>query len=312
MAWQFIVNQTPANGGTHMWNFVSALMLAGWTKPMDGGGTAGALGPGAVTNGTEMNASRAWVRMQAPDGNRELCIQRGSTGVGEYWWIKYSRLSHFTVGGDKETMPTAADETNIWSSATTGTIFMAAAGAFRGHCGADNAAPYGAYFLTIPNGGSAISAGAFIMDPMDSADALDPDPVAFGRYYANNDTPINYWFAANAAVGVGGGRALLGASYNACAVCRIQDQGGTAAPAFDANSSIGTNPFSGKDDVFPLIWARRIGAGAAPHGWKGIGTVMKGAGVIRSPGDTLSVAGVRDYIYLAGMVFPWDGSVPVI
>jgi len=312
MTWQFTVNQTPANGGTHIWNFVSTLMLAGWTKPMDGGGTAGALGPGAVTNGTQMNASRAWVRMQAPDGNRELCIQRGS--VADYtWWIKYSRLAHFITGGDKETMPTAADETNIWSTGTAGTHLLTISN-YRGHCGADDAPPYGAYWLTIPNGGSETSAGIFVMDPVDSPDSLDPDPVVFGRFFQNADLVKNYFWIANASTTQAGGRALLGASYTGCPPCRLMDNSGGngSIPAYDASSSIGTNPFSAKDDVIPLMWARRVGAGAAPSGWKGIGTVMKASGVVRSPADTLSVVGVRDYIYLAGVVFPWDGSVPVI
>jgi hypothetical protein len=247
--------------------------------------------------------------MQAPDGNRELCIQRGN--IDYAWYIKYSPLAHFITGGDYQTMPTAADQANIWGNAVTGTHLLTISN-YRGHCAADNAAPYGAYWLTIPNGGSETSAGVFVMDPMDSADSLDPDPVAFGRFFQNAAPVKDFLYIGNPNDTQAGGRALLGASYMGVPVLRSQDSGGTILPAYDANNSIGVNPFSGKDDVFPLIWARRIGSGVAPHGWKGIGTVMKGAGVVRSPGDTLSVLSARDYIYLAGMAFPWDGSVPVI
>jgi hypothetical protein len=312
MTWQFIVNQSPANGALHYWQFISTLLLAGWTMPNAGDGRA-AYGANQVTSGgTGVNGfdyPRAWVRMQAPGGVRELCIMRGSSG-SDYFWIKYSRLARFTTGGSADTMPTAADETNIWGTGTAGTHFFNGGSAgYRCHCGADDAPPYGAYMINPVSGGGLGHGYVFLMDPVTAADTLDPDPVVFYRQTVANVYDVLYY--ENAGVSGTGGRTLLGASYVGISGCRLGTQSVVALPPISSSNSVGVNPFSGKDDTMPIFWIRPVYV-PAPQGWKGIGTVMRYVGTVRSAGSTLSVNTASDYFCFGGVVFPWNGSAPLI
>ena len=73
------------------------------------------------------------------------------------------------------------------------------------------------------------------------------------------------------------------------------------------------NPYSAKDETYPIMYAR--GSALAQPGFKGVGSMMKWIGQSgRSTGDTLSVAstGAKDYIVVGNIALPWNGSTPTV
>jgi hypothetical protein len=133
MAYTFLVNQTPLTGSVAMYQLISTLITAGWTKVMDSDGTTYSSSGAQVTSGASgangLGNNNAWVRLAAPAVNggsvvnqtRELVIQR--TNADTAWRIKYSASGGFGGGAPAATIspsnPTAYSYPETNQDATT-------------------------------------------------------------------------------------------------------------------------------------------------------------------------------------------------
>jgi hypothetical protein len=324
MARTFNTNQTPATSAIAMYNLKALLIAAGWVTKASGDGTTLFAATDGITSGNAgaggLGNSRAWFRIQDPAGLRELCFQRGSS-TNQTWWIKYSAVSKFTGGAQSATtMPTAADEQNVWGTTTAGTqLFTGTEAAMRFHCMAENSAPYTFYIYAYSTGGS-VGKGLFMMDSLQSGsyDVLDDDPVVFYGSSAGSDlfsasnTGIVFHVNNNSDQrGVWGWikHGLAGAGWVNMGFAVIMINSAMGLPG-----SIASNQYTGKDEVFPP-YIMRIGNGAvaAPFGYRGVPNQIRMIGTKRSnSGDTISLVTTRDYIILDQVwALPWDGSVPL-
>jgi len=309
------------------------LKQAGWTVTKSSDGvTVNASGDritnfittGGNTSGSMYN-SGAWYVLQAPGAvagaTRQICVQRNSAG-GQVFSIWYSYNSGFTLtAGSATVAPTASDSILIVN--TTYFTSNGVATTCRFSIAADNAAPYGWYMFSFVAGtGNVVSSLVF-------------EPMMTGTYNSSDNDPYIIYTPGGASslpttpMAVAG---LTGITLNLCAGSWYKKSAGSVAsaselgsyvatPALSYSSAVGVaipglvgaNPYSGKDNVFPIPYARRSGF-ASSVGWKGIGTLMKWPGTTRSTGDTLSVSatGAKDYIVVGSVALPWNGSTPTV
>ena len=309
------------------------LKQAGWTVTKSSDGvTVNASGDritnfittGGNTSGSMYN-SGAWYVLQAPGSvagaTRQICVQRTSTG-GQCFSIWYSYNSGFTLtAGSATVAPTASDSISILSN----TYFTSngVATTCRFSIAADNAAPYGWYMFSFVAGSGAILS-SLVFEPMTTGtyNSSDNDPYIIYTPGGSGTLPTTPMAVAG----------LTGTTLNLCAGSWYKKSAGSVASASELGSYVatpalsyasavgvaipglvGANPYSGKDNVFPIPYARRSGF-ASSVGWKGIGTLMKWPGTTRSTGDTLSVSatGAKDYIIVGDVALPWNGSTPTV
>lgn len=336
MAYTFLVNNlmsTQVTPAYHIWNLISTLITAGWTKVMDSDGTTySALGtqvtgPNTGTNG--LDNSRAWVRLQAPavnggavvDQTREFTFQRG-TALNTDWRIKYSASALFTGGSPAATVtPSSADE-----------IFMIGGGADatptfytwlydntevqRYHIvagGADEFYSFASWVTGTTNATLAVNHPAIFMDVMapGSFPSVDVDPAVVyisssgnsGISQSHASTPpastvtnpclARAWFGSTSAAGA----SLTSNNVNV----------GTFTYGNFQSTSIGTNPWTNKDDMFPLWYGTNQSTGK--KGIKGISTLFKAGTIIRGQmvvGETSP--GAKNKVYIDSYWAPWNGS----
>lgn len=310
---------TPATGAAAMYDFKQQLKVgSSWTVQSSSDGTtynAGGdqiTGGGAGANGFANN--NAWVRLRSPAGagGAEFIIQRGTSNPS--WRMKYSMTAGFTGGSPSATqVPSATDEVIIWgggsdASPTFGSLF-GTDGTYRWNVGSDGASPYGFWGGAFPTGGGTPNAG-IVYDPLTQTTAGD------GHLYAiyvsaspfqgttistesMSPTANQLWSSVPAASPVAADWTNFCGMYLSVAVS-------TAV----APNGLPTNPLTTKDEVLPIVIARR-GALSTP-GYKGVLSLMKWTGLTRTTGDTLTVSGTRDRIIYKDVSLPWDGSVPSV
>jgi len=309
------------------------LKQAGWTVTKSSDGvTVNASGDritnfittGGNTSGSMYN-SGAWYVLQAPGAvagaTRQICVQRTATGANVFS-IWYSYNSGFTLtAGSATVAPTASDSILIVNN--TYFTYNGTAATCRFSIAADNAAPYGWYMFNFLAGSGGIFS-SLVFEPMMTGtyNSSDNDPYIIYTPCAANSYPTTPMAVAG----------LTGLALNLCAGSWYKKSAGSVAsaselgsyvatPALSYSSAVGVaipglvgaNPYSGKDNVFPIPYARRSGW-ASSVGWKGIGTLMKWPGTTRSTGDTLSVSatGAKDYIIVGDVALPWNGSTPTV
>jgi hypothetical protein len=341
MALSFLVNQVPATGSSAVFLLKEHLKSVGWTVPRSSDGTTyNSSGDqitqaGAGANG--MANIRAWfvikqpviaVTVQGEPGARELCFQRsataGATGDDD-WRFKYARSTTFTLGAPAATVtPSASDEVVLLGAGTdaapTFTTVFEANGTYRMHGFAHNTAPYAFAFFAPKASGATGNPTAIMMDVMveGSYPGLpggDADPYIFYTAVGNDvwnvgGSSTNDMSSETAAQGPRGWirAGLTGAGFVNISICAMQGSGSVLVlPGF-----VGSNPFNGKDILFPGLWVRRAGAGA-PSGWKGVSTFCKTVGTRRGTGAVLSELSSRDHFVMREIALPWDGvTTPLI
>jgi hypothetical protein len=317
MAYSFTVNQTPANNGEAIYNLKARLVAAGWQVKASGSGATYGASSDVVTTPALMNAPNAWFRIADPANMRELTFQRTSAG-STYWRIKYSASAKFTGGSPSATQtPSAADEQLVLGSGTdavpAGATWTAGDGAYRQQIGADSAAPYTFWMGSYPIGGGAPNSG-LVFDVLNSPSPGDADPALIYIGIAGNQN-----FAVSSLCAV--------TSNTSTARCVAYLKKGLAGEAFVpmpaqvysapasgqfAPTNASTNPQNGKDDEFPILFARSTVL-TVPVGYKGMGTVMRWHGTARTTGDTLNVVAAKDRIIFGEVSLPWDGvTTPVL
>lgn len=347
MAYTFSVNNLPATGTAAIWLLITTLISAGWTQVGSGDGSTyanGSAGPvtGSGSGATGLGNSNAWVRIQAPSVNqgavsnqtREWLFQRGTDSRS--WRFKYSASAGFSGGSPSATVaPTGTDQVVMLGAGTDASPTYTASwlntdGSFRWHIGAGGAAENYAFyaFSWTPGNISMLTSVGLFMDTMaaGSFPATDVDPaVTYVSNTSGSGTPFGepayFAIATNSALAnitnPAKARAWLGATSQADIATSGTNNQGVQPAALAAlgatNVMLGTNPFTGKDDLIPVWWLRP-GASVPPTGLKGASTLLLHGSVFRNALDTIDFASTKDKIYVGNTCsvwFPWAGVSPL-
>lgn len=310
MAYQFLTNQALADGALSMWAFINLLLTNGWTKLSDSDGTTYSSSGTQVTGGNSgangLNNTRAWVVLQSPAGgsSRQLCIQ-STFNDGQYWRLKYSRSAGFTGGSpDAITVPSATDEAVIFgggSDASPGTVlYMPPSNTYYMQCIMDTAAPYSLLMVCYAKvTGSVLT--VLSMDALTSGTYpnQDTDPVVIFCNTASDILTYPYFSSEASGPASWLKYGLVGAGFVKTPALYLSTTGATIAPG-----SMGTNAFTGEDQLIPIMYARR-GALSSPTGYKGVSTLFQWKGSSRSTGDTFNS---KTRAVFGDVAVPWDGS----
>lgn len=342
MAYSFTVNQTftaPVWSKT-LFAFKELAKTLGFSVLASGTGTSGTYSAVSdlLTTEATLNVNNAWFRLQMPTlggVQREFCIQsRLVDGNTQQVRIKYSHSSGFTsapTGGgsaDADTTPSAADEVILYGAGTDAAPTFVNFGPNSGESGRAHiciggvAENYGFWMGSYPvAGGNPYF--AWVFEPMLVNTYAPEDIDPFIHYVSSTKHPSSMTPFTNEvrrghlsqakawiAKGLPGG-----AFKNVAGLVHIDSTNGGQVEA-----AIGVNPFTAKDDLFPILWARystsdldNAVATAPPLGVKGLGQMMYWLGSTgRSSGDVLTVSSTRDRIVMREMCLPWDGSTPLI
>jgi len=330
MAYTFSVNNSPATGAVAMYTLISTLMSAGWLKKMDSDGTTYSSTGVQVTSGNAgtggLGNTNAWVRLQAPQVNggavvnqtRELTIQRGTTDL--VWRIKYSASALFTGGSPAAAVtPSSTDEIFMMGAATDASPtfyswISGATGDERWHFVAGGAAEFYSFVAWSQVIGGLTAREAIFLDVMadGSYPAVDVDPAVV---FCNSSTPFSdiAGFASSNVTNPSKARAWLGSTSAAGASLVsnnvnvvISNYGGI----FTGGTTIGTNPWTNKEDLFPCLWGNQ--GTTLPYGIKGISTLFKMGTILHTNGTVSSHVGTRDKIYYGNYWLPWSGASVLI
>jgi hypothetical protein len=314
------VKTLPANYPTFMWDFKEGLKSAGCTHWASGTGSGGTFtttpgnGNDVLTSGSKFANTSAWWIGYWPDG-RQICIQRGSDT--STWRVSYSPSLTFSGGSPSATVaPTAADvqyvvgdASNYWYMFSTGGV-----GTTRLKAMYQDAAPYGFWLLGHPSGGG-LGYTELFKDPLETGSypSEDLEPYVWGT---NNITPSAYNQTAYKAQhsmslpvsdGTGGPRGFLGTSWVNLPALYFRDNSNAIEPG--VANCLSVNPFNGKDDMLPVMYARYAGY-FGPSGYKGRSSLFRWTGITRGVGDTLSKTTSKDRIVLGHVSAEWDGTTP--
>jgi hypothetical protein len=330
MAYTFSVNNTPANGSIAMYTLISTLVSAGWVKKADSDGTTYSATGVQVTSGATgtngLGNNSAWVRIQAPAVNggsvvnqqREFTFQRGTTDLA--WRIKYSASAGFITGGSAAVTPSSADEVFMFGGGTDaaptyyGSALYTNAG-YRWHICCGGAAEFYSFVAWGVVNASTLVQNVLCLDVMaiGSFPSIDVDPAVtfFGTIAsaAGNNT-----FASTNTTNPAQCRAWLGSTSAAGAATTLTNNQGVSIISYYTTigplATLGTNPFTGKDDLIPCLWGR---AGATvPIGVKGFSTLFMWGTVNRAGMDTCDTIGTKDKVFLTYLWAPWSGATPII
>ncbi len=339
MAYTFSVANTPLTGSAAMYLIKTTLVTAGWSVLADSDGTTYNATGGQVTGGgpgtNGLGNVRAWLRLRAPtvgSNTREITIQRSATGVAatddRAWRIKYSANAGFTGGSPAATVtPSAADEVFMLGGGTDSSptfspaSWFAANNTYRWHIAAGGAAESYSFVAWALTSSTTTGLNSIALDVMlaGSYSSLDVDPAVM---YCS-DTSVQASLAAITASTAAGGanvtapalaRAWLGSVSNAGASITTNNVNVsiiTWGTNFGGGNTVAANPFSTKDTLVPVFWARRPNPGFIhPCGGKGFSTLFQAGSVARTNVDSCDVGGTRTKFYYGGLWLPWDGSVP--
>jgi hypothetical protein len=313
---------TPATCGDALFNIKALLKLAGWIVAESGTGSAGT-GSGvynasgdALTTAALMTNQNAWFRIRSPLGSGtgpEFLFQNGTSNNGQIdlWFTCYG----VSAPGTSSTLPTLVNGAEVRDKASSAQFDSN--GTYRLWVAADNAAPYGFWYGCVPIGGGAVR-GLASLSPLSTVNVGDPNPYIFSSAHYNLAYP---W--SNVALATAGVNNATNIGYlpppSATNIQIIPGfipnnqnfiGGGLTLAATTSGGGYGTDPITGKDALFPIMFARSL-AISLPT-WKGVTTWMRWKGTARTNGDTGTLVTARDLIHMGDVVLPWDGSVPVL
>jgi hypothetical protein len=334
MAFQYDVSFTSATYAEAMFRFKELAKAAGWTVPRSSDGlTYNAAGDQITVVGTGaggMNNSLAWFVLQQPAtgaapfaGTRQMVVQR-SSGFGHTYRIKYSFSAGFTGGTPGITrVPSATDEQVLLGSGTDASPTAAALfinpteGVSRFNIAVDDGTAtdnkFAFYLFSIPVGGGSLN-GVWLFDPMQSGS------FPYGVGGSQDNDPYCHWVEGAGAntnnLDIESGvssikcwlkKGLAGEGFVTTGAMKYVAAGNNVV----FPSGIGTNPHNSKDDALPVVLARRA-ALAAPSGYKGVSTLMRWNGTLRSVCDTFTLSTTSDRVVLGTINLPWNGTVPTV
>lgn len=309
----------PATCGAALFALKTLLVSAGWTVASSGTGSSG-VGSGvyngsgdAVTTSALMSNPNAWFRVVSPLGptGPQYVFQNGTSIYGE---INIIATCYGVAGAGTASAPNSLTN-GLQLRSTAVQTFNTDGTAYRLWCAADNAAPYGFWFGAIPFGGGTMS-GVNVLAPLDVTNIGDPTPYAFlsNPYNLNPTwqtvaTPANNSSSSGAYTYIPFTTSLSG-TIGFLPTNQSFVGGGITLAATSSGGGFGVDPITGKDALFPIMFARSLAV--APAGWKGVTTFARWKGTIRTNGDTATLNSPRDLIHIGDLVLPWDGSVPIL
>jgi len=327
MPWTFNPNISGKNDAAIIVTLVNFLKNTGmWTCPSFGNSLDSYTTNGSTPSEANMNRSNSWVIIQQPNsgsgnyaGTRQILFWKyADTGsYKSYWKILYSHSAGFTGGTPSGTNPpTATDQVYLLgSSGTAYNNFVQlfpdeSATPVRWQMGIDNsgAAFYCIGYISGTGNNSRCLSTAIVLDSMDSntvpIEDLDPY-VLYSSYISNVTSSSSALHVSNLISTNGGGRCWFKKGTGSQAFQNV------LTPGFeDLNSSkyfprgVGVNPHNGKEDLFPVMWAR-LGS-SFPGGYKGISSVFKWIGSDRLSGDLLNVTMPGDHVVFDDVALKWD------
>ena len=350
MAYTASVGTVPTTAGFAMYLLVTTMVSAGWTIKASGDGvsnydsTGGTAITGGGTGAHGYDNNNAWIRIQAPAVNggsvvnqtREWIFQRGPTN-NKGWRFKYSASAGFTGGSPSITQtPSSTDEVTMLGGGTdaapaaTANWFTTDA-TYRWHIMCGGSAEFYSFNVFAVVTGSVTPSQGMFMDVLatGSYPTSDVDPCVTYcsplSVYNSQNTFAQLGGAITTATSPAQARAWMGATSAAGVAVTgtnsvgigMAPYGNTTSSVMGGSVSIGTNPFSAKDDMLPA-WYLRPGSSVSPSGVKGCSTLFSYGSVIRQFMDTADVAGTKDRVFIgttgqATVVWgPWNGSVPLI
>lgn len=333
MANAYILNQVPTGYGQAMSLLAEMLVAAGWSYKASGDGLAGYNATGKVFTGTSSGAlgwnnNRAWARLQGPAATREIVIQHNAAGGLR---LKYSASAKFIGGTPSATVtPSATDERVLRGAGTDATPTLSAfwststpSGLVKYQGAAMGTAPYGFWMASALAPAGALQTG-LMMDPV-SGVPEDPDPVVWHVATLN---AFYIAFASQGAVSTTSYPAPGGVVEGSFAhmdplatqfLC-VHASGYTAGWAFGpsvgsswnytwGNAGVNLNPFNGKHDTLPFLYARAAIPSLTQLGIKGWSTLARWTTVTRiNFADTINS---KQWICVGMVWLPWDGlTVP--
>ena len=269
-----------------------------------------------------MANNSAWFRIKEPGANgREYLFQRGTTNLT--WRILYSGPgtgNGFTGGSPSATQtPSAVDEQGIAGGGThaspTFTSWFGADGTYKVRMAAGGATELYTWYMWTHNNASFVPISSLAMEKFVAgtynADDEDPSATLFeitgafgstlrlGGSATSGSAGFKSWFK----------KALVGAAYTVYGWCSYTF-GGTSFGPGGTSGSGGINPYTGKDEVMPLFYAR---VASGNLGRKGIGYMFKASAFFRAQGDVYTVVTTKDYLSVSAsssdcILVPWDGT----
>ena len=314
---------TGAGIATSFYTLKTSLVTAGWTVMSSGTGSSYSSNSDLITSATVLNNANAWYRIRAPVGTKEFIFQRVA---GENAWRMKMCLNGFTGGSPSATVVPTGDATDtlVYGSGTDGSptganVTIGTGGlAQRAHiCVASGTDGYG-WYLISNDSGTATRQFHIMMDSIDGYSQIsgDPDPYiyTFIGYATGNGINVP-GSVGRISIGTGGTGVYAFWSSSTAALdvtaiaWYIQYQGSynyTLVP-----SGIAVNPWNGKDEAFPIFWARNPGR-TGVGGYRGASTFQKWVGYNRGTGNTFSINTTSDRYAYSDTSLPWDGTTPNI
>jgi hypothetical protein len=299
----------------------------GWTVNASGTGVNSASYSASgdlILSATQLNSTNAWFKLKMSGSNREFTFQRTTTH--DTWRIKYAPLGFITSGsttGSFNSTPHGTSEFIICgagsdASPAGSSLPQVSTDAMRAHIIAQNTSPFGWSMVCHRSGNASIQEFMIFLDPLLSGtySNLDPDPYVAGVGRSTQSGFIGSTLGMSSETsntttqcGVVSGSNTPFAIYTGAVI--VTDAGTNQQFAIPAG--LGTNPFSGMDDLFLVPWIRRgNGIGNAPGGFKGFSNTFTMPGSNRASASTFTISSSMDYYLYNQIAVPWDGTVPNI
>lgn len=312
MAFSQWVEIDTVDGAQSIYALKEMLKQAGWVVSSSSDGTTYNATGDEITHGGSgaggMANNRAWFRISNPN-DVEYVIQR-STSLNYQYRVKCSPANRF-IGGSPNatTVPSATDEGILLGGGTDASpsfeTWFSTTSNFRYKAGADSASPYHFWAVAIPIGGGSAN-HVFVHEGLDATEPTDGAPfhTLIGSSDPQDSNISNESESGNTTRSFGTVPSTTPSTWVVIPALTYNSTSGQAVPLLP------TNPITGKDESFPIPYARRTASGNA--GWKGVGSMMRWATPSRSNGDTLTISSSRDRIIFGDISLPWQGTVPTV
>jgi hypothetical protein len=316
------VKSVPADFATFMYLFKEGLKAAGCIHWSSGSGTGGTFTTTSgnvndvLTSSEKFARTYAWWQGYWPDG-RQISIQKGNDN--NVWRVVYSLAATFAGGSPSATVArTATDQQYVIGDASNyWYLFNYNQPSIRLKAMIQDVAPYGFWLWGHPVGGG-VGCVQLFKDPLvaGSYAPTDPDPYIWGGQNISSGTYGNNAYLAHGGLSYyianllnGGSFGYLNGIWTLIPALVFRDA--TTTDMINAGKFLPTNPYTGKDEMLPVMYARYTGY-ATVQGFKGQSTLFRWLGTQRTYGEALTKDSTRDRIVLGHVSAPWDGSIPEV
>lgn len=335
MAYQF--KKFNYMSGADTWFQWKAFMkLQGWTVAASSDGINTPNTDGTVDKITHngsgaggMANNYAWFVLRMPNTTRSVLVQKYWNSDDRYWIVKYSWTGFLTGSPTATNAPTGAGEifvhnTNDLVNYAGRIFFDNSRGGLRVLMCADNAAPYGFWFVAysqLPYWNDntyqgPLTCGGLMLDPLVAGSYTAGSKAINDPYVINRADDDLRKFLRTESI-ISGGLNY----YSGLPITAYQDYAGPnagmllqALTFLHGVRELAFDPLSQKDLVLPVYYYR-------PTGWgypilEGESSFLKYTAPLRFTGDLITTAAASaigqsyDRIVVGHCSLPWDGSLP--